>query len=148
LLDRSAELLELPEMAGWFLDPETVQSDAISLMEARESRLVVSDQIKAEREDAILTAAVEREFTPHARRRWARRLSEMALVFRSIDRADHASVAEAAAAALADVERDVLRQPFARTLARRALEVAGEVALGRVKAADVSRKPGPVTAAG
>src|SRR2546425_11784214 len=52
LLARSAELLALPEMAGWFLDPETVQSDALEIQEARQSRLVASDQIKAERQGA------------------------------------------------------------------------------------------------
>src|SRR5438445_561863 len=50
-------------------------------------------------------------------------------------------VARAAAAALADESRDVTRQAFATGLARRALEIAGEVAAGRLRAADVSRKP-------
>src|SRR5207245_8614451 len=63
MLERSAELLELPEMAGWFLDPEVVQTNALELLQARESRLVLSDQIKAEREAAILGGVIEREFT-------------------------------------------------------------------------------------
>ena len=41
----------------------------------------MSDQIKGEREDAIVTRVVERELTPEARARWARRLIEMAFVF-------------------------------------------------------------------
>ena len=32
-------------------------------------------------------------------------------------------------------------EPFATGMARRALEIAGEVAAGRLRAADVSRKP-------
>ena len=56
LLEQSASLLELPELAGWFLDPESVQSDSVDLLQARESKLVVSDQIKSEREDAIVSA--------------------------------------------------------------------------------------------
>src|SRR5262249_1015667 len=71
MLERTSELLELPEMAGWFLDPESVQSDAVDLLQTRESRLVVSDQIKAEREDAILGNVIEREFDADARKRWA-----------------------------------------------------------------------------
>jgi hypothetical protein len=51
-------------------------------------------------------------------------------------------VAGAAAAALADDSRPIAGQPFARGLAQRALELAGEVALGKISAADVSRKPG------
>lgn len=138
---RSVELLELPEMAGWFLDPEAMQSDAVDLLQTRESRLVVSDQIKAERESAIVDAVIARELTPEVRHRWARRLSEMALLFRATDRAGLAELAETAAATLGDDARDPLHHPFARLLARRGLEMASEVALGRARMADVSRKP-------
>ena len=141
LLARSAELLGLPEMAGWFLDPEAVQSDALEVQETRESRLVVSDQIKAERQEAILARVIEREFTPEARRRWGRRLAEMAWIFGATDRLEQASIASAAAAALVQQDAEPLRHPLARALAQRALELAGEVAAGRLSAADVSRKP-------
>ena len=141
LEDRAPELLALPELASWFIDPEAVQSDALALLEARESRLVVSDQIKAEREAAIVARIVERELGSQARQRWARRLDEMAFVFDRTRRPEPAAIARAAAVALADETRDVTRQPFATGLARRALEIAGEVAAGRLSAADVSRKP-------
>jgi hypothetical protein len=147
LVDRGAELLELPEMAGWFLDPEAVGGDAVELLQMRESRLVVSDQIKAEREEAVATRVVERDLDPATRAVWVRRLLEMARVFRSLGRAADADLADAAAGGLADPARDPAQQPFARALGRRALEIAGEVALGRLSAADVSRKPGPVTRA-
>ena len=139
--ERSVELLGLPEMAGWFLDPETVQSDALDLQEARESRLVVSDQIKAERREAILAHVIEREFTPEARRRWSRRFAEMAWILDATDRSEHAAIAAAAAAVFADDQAALARHPLARGLAQRALELAGEVAAGRLRAADVSRKP-------
>ena len=141
LADRSVELLGLPEMAGWFLDPETVQSDALEVQEARESRLVVSDQIKAERQEAILARVIEREFSPEARRRWGRRFAEMAWIFDAIDRSEHAAIAAAAAAAFTDDQGSLVHHPLARALAQRALELAGEVAAGRLRAADVSRKP-------
>ena len=142
LIERAFTLLELPEMAGWFLDPETVQADALDLLQARESQLVVSDQIKAEREEAIVTRVVERELGPDARRRWAHRLVAMAFIFRATDRPEQAALAEAGAAALADETREARHQPFARALSQRGIDVAAEVALGRVSAADVSRKPG------
>jgi len=141
LVERSAELLALPELAGWFLDPESVQKDALEMQEARESRLVVSDQIKAERQEAILTHVIERELTPDARRRWARRLFEMAWIFSATGRPEHEAMARSAAAALAPPDADARRHPFARMLAQRGLEVASEVAAGRLRAADVSRKP-------
>lgn len=143
LVERTGTLLELPELAGWFLEPEAVQTDALDLLQARESRLVVSDQLKAEREAAIVTRVVERELGPLARRLWARRLLEMAHVFAAADRKEHARLAEAAAAGLLDESRDVARHPFARGLASHALEVAGEVSAGRLNAAEVSRRPNP-----
>ena len=141
LADRSVELLGLPEMAGWFLDPETVQSDALEVQEARESRLVVSDQIKAERQEAILARVIEREFTPEARRRWSRRFAEMAWIFDATDRSEHAAIAAAAAAVFAESQLSLAHHPLVRALAQRALELAAEVAAGRLRAADVSRKP-------
>jgi hypothetical protein len=141
LLDRVSELLGLPELASWFVDPESVQSESLELLQTRESRLVVSDQIKAEREAAIVERIVEREFTDEVRDRWARRLDEMAFVFAVTDRPQAAAIAAASAAALRDRTRDVRRQPFAAALVRRGLELAGEVASGRLSAADVSRRP-------
>jgi len=146
-VEAAARLLELSEFASWFLDPESVQSDALELLQARDSRLIVSDQIKAEREEAIVGRVVEREFSHEIRTRWARRLTEMARILAATDRAEPARRAEAGAAALADPAREARHQPFARALARRALEIAGEVTLGRVSAAEVSRKPGRVTTA-
>jgi hypothetical protein len=141
-LERSVELLDLPDLAGWFLDPEDLQSDAVALLQTRESRLVVSDQIKAEREAAIIDAVVERELTPAARGRWARRLEEMALILTATDRAEQAAWATAAAVGLRDEASEVRRHPFVLALTRRGLDVASEVTLGRVKLADVSRRPG------
>jgi hypothetical protein len=102
---------------------------------------VVTDQIRAEREAALVGRVLERELTAEVRRRWARRLSEMALVFAAERRDEHAALARAAAAGLFDEARDVGRHPLARGLASRALEVAGEIALGRLSAAEASRKP-------
>ena len=140
LVERSAVLAELPEMAGWFLDPEAVQADAVKLLAARESRLVVSDTIKAERRETIVGGVIAREFTSEARSRWARRLVEMALVFDATERPELGGLARAAAAHLADQDTDPRRHPFARALAERALDLAAEVVAGRLKAADVSRK--------
>jgi hypothetical protein len=141
LVERAHMLLELPELAGWFVDPEAVQADALDLLQTRESKLVVSDQIKAERKEAIVSRVVERELGPESRRRWARRLVDMAFIFRATDRPEPAALAEATAGALGDDAREVRHQPLARALAQRGLEVAAEVALGRVSAAEVSRKP-------
>jgi hypothetical protein len=139
LVERSAELLDLAELAGWFADPAGIGEEAVSLLEMRDSRLVVSDQVKTERESAIVARAVERSFPDEARPRWARRLDEMALVFRATGREEPARIATATATALRDLERPLASVPWVSAMARRGLEVAADVALGRVSLADVRR---------
>ena len=141
LIARGAELLDVPETAGWFLEPGEVQAEALELLQTSESRLVVSDQVKGEREEALVTRVVEREIDDAARQRWARRLLEQAVVFDATERATLGEVARAVAGGLIGATTGVATQPFARALARRALEIAGEVATGRLAAADVTRKP-------
>jgi hypothetical protein len=144
LVERGAEVLDAPEMAGWFIEPANVQAEAVELMQTQESRLVVSDQVKGEREQALVTRVVERELGAEARALWARRLMESAGVFDATDRRDHGAIARAAAGALVR-DSDVTHQPFARALARRALEVASEVATGRLSLAAATRKPTAAT---
>lgn len=139
--DHSAELLDLPELAGWFLDPDSVQSDAVSLLEARESRIVVSDQIKAERETGIADRVIDREFGPDTRARWARRLVEMAWIFHATERPREAKIAYATALTLQDQEKSPRHLPFVGTLVQRGLELAAQVALGQLSAKDVTRNP-------
>ena len=141
MLDQSASLLEMAELGGWFVDPGRVATEALALLQARESRLVVSEQIKAEREAAILDGVVEAHFPAAARLRWAGRLREMADIFEMTRRADEAATARAAAVALADAERPAAAIPFVRALAARGLEMAAEVALGRARLDEVSRAP-------
>jgi hypothetical protein len=141
LLERSGALLELPELGGWFLDPARVATEALALLQARESRLVVSDQIKAEREAAIIDGVIEAHFPAATRLRWAGRLREMADIFALTGRAEEAALARTAATALADAARPAEAIPFVRALAARGLEMAAEIALGRARLDDVSRAP-------
>jgi hypothetical protein len=141
LLDRSPTLLDLPELMGWFVDPARVQHEALALLQTRESRLVVSEQIKAEREVSIVDGVIEAQLLPAARQRWAGRLREMADIFAMTGRDEAAAIARATAAALSDLERPAVAIPFARALAARGLELAAEVALGRARLDDVSRGP-------
>jgi hypothetical protein len=141
LVERSATLLELPELMGWFVDPARVQHDALALLQTRESRLLVSEQVKAEREASIIDGVIEAELAPAARQRWAGRLRDMADIFAMTGRGEAAAIAASTAAALADVERPAAAIPFARALAARGVEMATEVALGRARLDDVSRAP-------
>jgi hypothetical protein len=146
LVARGHEILDAPETIGWFLEPGDVQAEALELLQTEESRLVVSDQAKGEREEALVTRVVERELGTEARARWARRLMEMTPIFEATARGDLALVARAVAGALVQPHADVSAQPFARGLARRALDVAGEVATGRLPAETATRRPAPPSA--
>jgi len=141
VLERSASLLELAELGGWFLDPGRVATEALALLQARESRLVVSDRVKAEREAAIIDGVIEAHVPAAARSRWAGRLREMADIFGMTGRADEAALARTVATALADADRSAATVPFVRALAARGLEMAAEVALGRARLDEVSRAP-------
>jgi hypothetical protein len=141
LLERSAALLALPELAGWFLDPGSVASEGVEWLQAHESRLVVSEQVKAERLAALVDRVIEARFDEAARRRWQGRLEEQAYVLLALGRPGDARMAVAVARALADAQHSLRRVPFLRALVERSLEIAAEVATGRLSAAAASRAP-------
>ena len=141
LLERSAALLALPELTGWFLDPAGVTSEALEWLQAKESRLVVSDQIKAERLAALIDRIIERDFDEPTRRRWQGRLEDEADVLLTLGRTAEAASAVAVAQALADPAATLHRIPFLRARVERSLEIAGEVATGRLSAEAASRAP-------
>jgi hypothetical protein len=141
LLEGSAALLELPECAGWFLDPAAVQAEALDRLQAQESRLVVSDAVKAERGAALVDRVIDAQLGDAARRRWAARLDEQAFVFLESARPAQARMAVAVARALVDPARTPHRLPFVRALVERSLAIAGDVALGKVPAEQVRREP-------
>jgi hypothetical protein len=147
-LERSAPLRALPELAGWFLDPSSVSSEALEALQAQQSRLVVSDQVKAERHAALVDRVIEARFDAPARRRWQARLEEQAWVLLALGRTSEAGTAVAVARALADPEKPLHRVPFVRALVERSLEIAGEVATGRLSAEMASRVPRPPVAPG
>ena len=141
LLEQSASLLALPELAGWFLDPASVASESVEWLQARESRLVVSDQIKAERLAALVDRIIETRFDTPTRQRWQTRLEEQGYVLLVLGRAREAAIAVAVARALASGGDALRRIPFLRALVERSLEIAGEVATGRLSAEAASRAP-------
>jgi hypothetical protein len=146
LLEQSAALLDRPEFMGWFLDPASLTSESVEWLQARESRLVISDQIKAERLGALVDRIIETHFDGPARRRWQGRLEEQAYVLLTLGHPREASMAVAVARALAEPADRLSRLAFVRALVARSLKVAGEVATGRLSAEAASRTPRAPTA--
>ncbi|MCI0547681.1 MAG: hypothetical protein L0027_10400 [Candidatus Rokubacteria bacterium] len=141
LVGRGLELLALPELAGWFADPEAISEEAVALLELRDSRLVVPDAVKAERETVIVDRVIDKTLGPDARRRLARRLREMALVLEATGRAELAGLAAASAAAVGDLDTRTRAIPLLVGMAERGLDLGTEVALGRARLEDVRRAP-------
>jgi hypothetical protein len=141
LLEQSATLLDRPEFMGWFLDPASLTSESVEWLQARESWLVVSDQIKAERLQDLVDRIIETHFDAPARRRWQGRLEEQAYVLVMLGHPREAGMAIAVARALAEPAGRLSPIPFMRTLVERSLEITGEVATGRLSAEAASRTP-------
>jgi hypothetical protein len=137
----AAQVLALPELAGWFLEPADLQAEALERLQARESRLVVSPEARAERASALVDRVAERAFVPAARARWAGRLEHAAVVLAGGGRTADAARADAARRALADAAREARGIPFVRALVERSLEVAEQVALGKLAPEAVRRAP-------
>ncbi len=141
VVERSAALIEVPELAGWFLDPTSLASDGLEWLQARESRLVLSEPLKAERRAAVVDRVIEARFDDPARRQWQRRLEDEAYVLAALGRREPAALAAAVARALADPARAPRHLPFVRALVERSLDLAAEVATGRLSAGEASRSP-------
>ena len=103
---------------------------------------MISDQIKAERLAALVDRIIETRFDAPARRRWQGRLEDQAYVLLALERATDAATARPwSLAPLRIRSTDLRRIPFLRALVERSLEIAGEVATGRLSAEMASRAP-------
>lgn len=132
LLHRTAELFLEPEFGGWLLEFETVKKYAGVLREARESRLVLNEWVKKDRELRILDAAIEDLFTPAVRAAFAGRLEEMSFVLLESDRAEAARIALASALALREEPQEAQHAiPFVRALVLASIEYAIKTGFGR-----------------
>jgi hypothetical protein len=68
LLERSSELLDEEELKGWFFGFDEVHSYALDLLQARQSQIVLSEQLQAEREERVIANAIRDVVTPPIRR--------------------------------------------------------------------------------
>ena len=123
--DHAADLLELPELAGWTLPESVVQTYADALAEIDESKIVVSEAMQRERVDRVFEDAMQEVLGEESRAIMRLRLEEMAYYFLQTDRRLEALWALAAAESLLDDNPDRLRlNPFAGALLERSLEGA------------------------
>jgi hypothetical protein len=128
LLEDSRRLAADPLCQAWLPGPEEIQPWLAKLKEAQESPLVLSDQQRQMRIDAVQDEATLALYPPETLPVWSRRLLTTAYYLHLLGRDADSRVARAAAADLGDPERSSLTgaNPFLKGLVQLALRLAWE----------------------
>jgi len=128
LLEESRKLALDPLFHSWLPGPEEIAPWLAKLQEVQDSPLVLSDQQKQVRIDAVLDEATSALYPSETRNDWGRRLLTMAYYLHLKGREEDSRTARAAAAELADPERSSLagENPFLKGLVQFTLRLAWE----------------------
>ena len=121
LLDRSPEVLDEPEMQGWYLSQEAISVLTDIFREREEGTLALPPEAERDRVGSALRQIVQSEFRSEQASRWRRRLEEMAYHFVRRDRRWPAQLALAAALALEPEGASLDDHPWILTLVQRSL---------------------------
>lgn len=132
LLAESPSLLEESELEGWFFGFDEVRRFAVDLRQARQSQIVLGEEMRAQRLQRIVLEAIREVVTAPVQRGLRRRLEEVAYLFLRTDRGRQARVALAAARRLADgpiaphplLETTFRPHPFLVAMLEKSLEFA------------------------
>jgi hypothetical protein len=108
LLEESRKLALDPLFNSWLPGPEEITPWLTKLLEVQDSPLVLSDQQKQVRSDAVLEEATQALYPPETRADWGRRLKAMAYYLYLNGREENSRAAAAAAADLSEPERSAL----------------------------------------
>ena len=129
----AADLLNLPELAGWTLPESVVREYADALAEIDDSKIVVSETMKRERVDRVFESAMQEVLGEGPRAVMRLRLEETAYYFLQTGRRVEAMWALGAAESLLDDDFERLRvNPFAGALLERSLEGAKRTTGNRI----------------
>ena len=126
LLEQARQLAASPLFQTWLPDLEEITPWLDKVQEIEQSPLVLSDQQKAVRADALLTEATRALYPPETRPLWGRRLLAMAYYLDLSQRPEEARQARAAAAELLSPEPAALagENPFLQSLVKISLGLA------------------------
>lgn len=138
-LAETVSLLNEPELRGWNFGFDAVVPFTHQRFQARQSQLVLSEQLKAEREERIVSEAVRTVVTEPLRRALQRRLEETAYVFLRTGRPRQAELALAAALQIG--EGALTLSPLLRAMMELNMELAGEAEAGRIPLARLRHGP-------
>jgi hypothetical protein len=130
LLEQSRLLAAQPLFMTWLPGPEELPTWVERLKEVQESPLVLSDQQKQVRVDALFDEATRALYPPESRPLWGRRLLLMAYCLEQAGQLEDSKMARAAAEDLSDSERRAMagENPFLKSLVQAGLRLAWEMA--------------------
>jgi len=130
LLEQSRQLAASPLFQTWMPGPEEMTPWLEKIQEVEQSPLVLSDQQKAVRADALLAEATRGLYPPETRPLWGRRLLAMAYYLGLNQRRDEARIARAAAEDLRHPEQTALagENPFLQGLVKIVLGLSWQAA--------------------
>jgi hypothetical protein len=136
LLDASRKLALDSLFRSWLPGPEEIAPWLTKIQEVQDSPLVLSDQQKQVRIDAVLDEATQALYPPETRADWGRRLLIMAYYLHLMGREEDSRAGRAAAVDLSNPDRSALagENLFLKGLLRFALHLTWE--------ARQSREPG------
>jgi len=129
LLEQARQLALDPLFHSWLPGPEEIKPWLDKLQEVQDSPLVLSDQQKQVRTDAVLDEATRALYPLKSRGDWRRRLLVTAYYLSLKGREEDSRVARAAAADLETPDRSALtgENPFLKALVQYALRLAWEI---------------------
>ncbi|MDY6861602.1 MAG: hypothetical protein SV062_01265 [Thermodesulfobacteriota bacterium] len=124
-LENTGVLFELEEFLGWFLEPEETKN-LINRLEEKPSPIIITPGQEDKKELPLPFTIASQYFTEDFRRRFQRRLEEMAYYFVLNDRIKDARYSLIAAMGFANHSLPVEMHPFAVEYIKRSLEVYRE----------------------
>jgi hypothetical protein len=129
LLEQSRSLALDPLFHSWLPGPEEIRPWLDKLQEVQDSPLVLSDQQKQVRHDAVLDEATRALYPPEGRGDWRRRLLATAYLLKLKGREEDSRAARAAAVDLENPDRSGLtgENPFLKGLVQYALRLSWEM---------------------
>ncbi|MEA2638841.1 MAG: hypothetical protein QOF51_235 [Chloroflexota bacterium] len=141
LENETPQLFIQPEVESWFFRPERVRKYLRQLAEPAGSRLIITPESDAERQQRIYREAIKDLLPTRELHGLRRRLEETAYIFLRTDREADARRAVAAAATIEDERPLRPIHPFLRALLDRSLDIAAEVERSGFEPMSLGRAP-------
>jgi hypothetical protein len=142
LAEQAGRLLDLPIFSNWTVTEKTLKFIDQALAEVENMQTVIDDRQRLEQINRAFERAVENLLEGEERRRWSRRLLEMALFLKRLGEAEAARLAAAAGRQLEQEGFEPAKSGFFSRLIRRMLKSPEELLENMKKKAQLTSTAG------